>query len=308
MFLELMCQLKEQFGCCVKILNMISDQDKIEAIQYIKTVLAEFDLNFKANSDGCKEEYFEESVKKEEEEDVKPDASKISNADNAIIEMETLGKRKRDDEESYEESDLDLPIFHNYDAPDCEPARLGAEKNRKNNFKCAECPATFKKKALKERHMLIHTGERPFICEICMKSFSRKDKLQKHSRTYDSFVHQIDCKPDERHSPIEELVGDMEDQISLADRPVSDRTRSSLHRISAKVIGIQGYRILKKDASPVNSRITHTSHGITNTNLTYCPLCKECFRDMSKMMIHLRTDHFYFLHGNGGHIKKMRSS
>lgn len=35
-----------------------------------------------------------------------------------------------------------------------------------------------------ERHMLTHTGDRPFECELCHKRFSRRDKLNLHSRTH----------------------------------------------------------------------------------------------------------------------------
>lgn len=90
---DLISLLKDQFACCVKILNLVSDDEKVEAVIHIGTALEGFhpicgvklikeesltvplDLEL-----GCGTEYFEKHVKQEnilEAEDIKPDVNEL---------------------------------------------------------------------------------------------------------------------------------------------------------------------------------------------------------------------------------------
>ena len=47
-------------------------------------------------------------------------------------------------------------------------------------FKCDLCEQKFTKKAYLKSHLKIHTGEKPFKCEYCETEFTEKCNLKKH--------------------------------------------------------------------------------------------------------------------------------
>ncbi|GMT13125.1 hypothetical protein PFISCL1PPCAC_4422, partial [Pristionchus fissidentatus] len=47
-------------------------------------------------------------------------------------------------------------------------------------YKCTHCTQTFQKFSNLERHLPIHSDDRPFKCDQCEKSFARKSELVKH--------------------------------------------------------------------------------------------------------------------------------
>lgn len=51
-------------------------------------------------------------------------------------------------------------------------------------YSCETCSKSFSRKEHLMRHMLSHTGQRLYGCDLCHKHFSRKDNLHKHRTTH----------------------------------------------------------------------------------------------------------------------------
>ncbi|XP_034057883.1 zinc finger protein 835-like [Gymnodraco acuticeps] len=54
----------------------------------------------------------------------------------------------------------------------------------KKLFGCSVCSKYFTYRSNVQRHMRVHTGEKPFSCSVCTKSFASSETLKKHMRIH----------------------------------------------------------------------------------------------------------------------------
>jgi KRAB domain-containing zinc finger protein len=73
----------------------------------------------------------------------------------------------------------------------------------KKSFKCSFCSKTFRNSFAFTRHVRVHTGERPYSCSLCGKSFSRPGGLKTHCCTVASSMQVATIE--NASDPVEEL-------------------------------------------------------------------------------------------------------
>lgn len=51
-------------------------------------------------------------------------------------------------------------------------------------YTCSQCPKSFTQSSQLQEHLRAHAGERSFVCSVCGKSFSRYNSLSGHMKIH----------------------------------------------------------------------------------------------------------------------------
>lgn len=151
-----------------------------------------------------------------------------------------------------------------------------------NSHKCSECGKEFRGNAELQRHVLVHTGQRPFKCSVCEKCFRQKAHLKEHQKVHTG-EKQYFCPVCEKgFTQTCNLKSHMkthrEEQTSVTDSSMTETGENKPHRCTTCGKGFQFSSALNK-------------HVLIHTGLRphECPVCDKCFKQKAHLKEHMRV-------------------
>lgn len=187
---------------------------------------------------------------------------------------------------------------HNNDLPSTECSSFSSVGK---GFLCRICGKILSSSSSLDRHVLVHTGERPFKCKICGFSFTTNGNMHRHMRTHTNTV-----KSDSYHNYESDLSSDScGSRKNISSPPLSSTVKkrkvsrtdefNNNIEMSPKTISYD-LSNKRKSAELDETQVTKRKLDVKNKHLTIqkykCNICdRDDFVSLNVLETHLENNH-----------------
>ncbi|XP_064123001.1 zinc finger protein 26-like [Macrobrachium nipponense] len=151
---------------------------------------------------------------------------------NHIIKMH-VAKKEKTESVTFDEALIDLDELITKQTPRKvimeDGVALGRDPSSKLRFICAICDRIYTSKYSLERHVRCHTGEKPYVCDVCNFTTSYREHMQRHMTSVHLIVHS--SEPKKKYVP--KKGKKTEDKSVSAEDPPTPTTAESTTAESA---------------------------------------------------------------------------
>ncbi|XP_037955142.1 zinc finger protein 431-like [Teleopsis dalmanni] len=164
---------------------------------------------------------------------------------------------------------------------------------------CVECHKQFNSKKVLDEHMNIHTGLRPFKCNLCPKDFASKYTLQTHVKIHSERLRPFEC--DECDKTF------MHHQNLVQHKKLHTNTKDFVCDICNKAFftkhNMEFHKVIHTSNRPYNCTTCEKSFARRNELRDHerihtgekpfkCDICSTSFAQRSNLMSHKKSTHF----------------
>ncbi|KAH8239764.1 hypothetical protein KR032_007589 [Drosophila birchii] len=202
--------------------------------------------------------------------------------------------------EDYEDAADHVSEDPDYVQPSPKKSSCQVDAGKRKHYICSHCSKEFRGNTDLQRHLLIHSDERPHECKECGKSFRQAVNLKNHITTAHEHRKQFSCSQCPKSFALKERLrlhmrlhsGEKPYPCAMCDKKFARGGQLQQHVMSHHKTSIQQFNCTKCSASfstNTNLRVHMERHeqGIEHR----CSICESQFANELALRAHINQEH-----------------